>query len=300
MVYGALSVLGELGRAGALPWDVRVRGILQPAEETCQGAQEMIGVGALDGVSGVLATHVDPSRDVGAVGLRQGVMTANCDEIKITISGQGGHAARPHETSDPIVAAAQVINSIYLFIPRVTDSQDAVVVTFGKILGGDHANVIPEQVVLHGTVRTLDPQVRLRTFDHIRRLTSGVAATSETSIQVEHCVGTYSILNDPELVSLLRRASQDVVGLQGIEEIPRPSMGSEDFAFYLDHAPGAMFRLGCRSDRVGGAPLHSPMFDVDDEALRNGVRIMSRIAVHWFDPERRPRGQSSRSPAAAS
>ena len=278
LVYGALAALCDLQSAGKLPWDTPVRGIFQPAEETCEGARAMIEVGALEGVGGILATHVDPSRDVGRIGMRAGVLTANCDEMEIRIIGRGGHAARPHETSDSIAAAAQLINSLYLFIPRATDSQDAVVVTVGQISGGDNPNVIPEEVLLRGTIRTLDAGVRQKTFDHIRRLAGGIGETSDTKIDVSFGLGSASVRNDAALIELLRCAAKEVIGDGGLDEIPRASMGSEDFSFYLDKVPGAMLRLGCRAASSSGSPLHTPTFDIDEEALRIGARTLARAA----------------------
>lgn len=269
-VFGAITALKALQASGELPWDVSFRGIFQPAEETCAGATSMIQAGALEDVSSLIAVHMDPTRRVGHVGFRAGVLTANCDEMEIVISGRGGHAARPHEASDPIAAAAQLVNALYLFIPRVTDSQDAVVVTIGKIDGGDHANVIPERVTLRGTIRTLDQVVRRKTMEHISRIASSVAQTSETKINVQFGLGCKSVVNDAKVVQILRLAARDVLEPAGVEEIPRPSMGSEDFAFYLEQVPGAMIRLGSTSDRVGGSGLHTPTFDIDEESLRIG------------------------------
>lgn len=282
-VFGAIAALNDLRNEGGLPHELPFRGIFQPAEEICTGAKEMIEVGALDGVDAIIAVHVDPTRPVGHIGLRSGVLTANCDEMIITIIGRGGHAARPHEASDPIAAAAQLINSIYLFIPRATDSQDAVVVTIGQIIGGDNANVIPEEVTLRGTIRTLDQDVRSRTFDHIRRLASGIGRTSDTRIQVDYGLGSQSVNNDRHLTKLFERAGQEVLGPGGIDRIPRASMGSEDFAFYLEKAPGAMIRLGCASTKAGRSPLHTPSFDVDEDALRIGAKILARTAIFWAE-----------------
>ena len=287
-VLGAILALGDMARDGRLPWPVCWRGIFQPAEETSAGACEMIESGVLEGVDAILATHVDPSRHVGRIGLRTGVLTANCDEIRLTIIGQGGHAARPHESHDPIAAAAQLISSMYLFVPRATDSLDAVVVTVGQIITGQNPNVIPERVELRGTVRTLDATVRKNTLDHLAQLARGIAVTSSTRIDLEFGRGAQSVRNDAQLVRLLRQAGEEVLGQDRIEEIPRPSMGSEDFAFYLDHVPGAMFRLGCASQQVGSSPLHSPTFDVDERALAAGAKILARAAVSWSRPRNPP------------
>jgi len=288
-MFGALTAVKRVSERGEIPWSVSVRGIFQPAEETCAGAKQMIEVGALDDVSSVIALHVDPTRQVGRIGIRDGILTANCDEMHIHITGRGGHAARPHEANDPIAAAAQLVNALYLYIPRVTDSQDAAVVTIGQLAGGDTPNVIPEQVSLHGTIRTLDRVVRRQTMQHICRIASGIGGTTDTKIDVHFGLGCNSVENDPGVVGVLRHAGREVLGSDGLEEIERPSMGSEDFAFYSSAVPAAMFRLGCSSKRCGGAGLHTPDFDVDENALRDGARILARAAIYLADPDRERR-----------
>jgi len=267
---------------------VRSRAIFQPSEETSTGAKEMIRVGAIEEAEAILAIHVDPTRPVGCVGFRVGVLTANCVRMRIRIHGRAGHTARPHEASDPIAAAAQLINSLYLFIPRVTDSRDAVVVGIGQIQGGDNPNAIPERLELQGTLRTLDREVQKQTIQHIRRLAHGIGQTTVTRIDVQFEQGSPGVYNDANVIELLRQAACDVVGPEGLDEIPRPSMGSEDYSFYLDHLPGAMIRLGCASERLGRSPLHTPTFDVDESVLTVGARILARGVVLWSDPKRNP------------
>jgi amidohydrolase len=286
IVFGTLIVLRQLQQQSTLPWPINIRGVFQPAEETTKGALEMISVGALEGVSVILANHMDPSRRVGRIGLRPGVLTANCDDMRIRIHGCGGHAARPHEARDPIAAAAQLINALYLFIPRSTDSMESVVVTVGQVVGGDNPNVIPEWLELDGTLRTLDREVRKRAIEKIRTIAHGIGQTSDTTIDVQFGNGSGSVDNDPALVEIFRRATESALGREGVEAIPRPSMGAEDFAFYLDHVPGAMARIGCTSDKVGGPALHSPSFDIDEEALRIAARVMARSVVLWCDPNK--------------
>src|SRR4051812_19121406 len=135
-LFGALLVLDRMECERELPWPVTWRGIFQPAEETGSGAKAMIAAGALGGVEAILAAHVDPTRQAGSIGIRTGPLTASCDDMRITVRGRGGHAARPHESIDPIAAAAQLVSTLYQFVPRATDSQDAVVVSFGQIYGG--------------------------------------------------------------------------------------------------------------------------------------------------------------------
>ncbi|EAQ82425.1 M20 metallopeptidase family protein [Blastopirellula marina] len=286
MALWATTLIVELDRAGALPWPLRLRSIFQPAEETCTGALEMISVGALKDVREIYATHVDPTLPTGRIGLRVGALTASCDAVRILIHGQGGHGARPHESRDPIAASAQLISALYLSIPRVTDSQDAVVLTFGRIHGGENLNVIPEQVELLGTLRTLDTDVRQRTIDHIHRIASGVQRATDTTIEVCFDVGTSAVINQAKPISHLKSAIVESFGHEAIYEIPRASMGGEDFAFYLDHVPGAMARLGCRPPAVEHAPLlHSPMFDIDEAVLAIGARMLASAAIHAFEPK---------------
>lgn len=283
IAVGALSAIAELQRDGQLPFRPRLRGIFQPAEETCQGAKLMIAAGALDDVEAVIALHMDPTRRVGKVGLRSGVLTANCDEMIITVHGRGGHAARPHETRDPISAAAQLLTWLYLQIPRSTDIRDSVVFTIGRIEGGHHSNVIPETVELRGTLRTLDRRVREEAITTIRRLAAAVADGTKTSIHVNFGVEAHSVVNDKSLMDLIESVTTSALGADAVETIHQPSMGSEDFSFYGNEVPLAMFRLGCVSDQIGGPGLHSPMFDIDEEALAVGARIVAETALTWCE-----------------
>lgn len=279
IALGAAVALSQLQAAGRAPWPLAWRAIFQPAEETAAGARQMIAAGAMDGVRTIFALHVEPARRTGEIGVRTGAFTANCDALRIRINGRGGHGARPHESNDPIAAAAQLISTLYQFIPRATDTQDAVVISFGRIDGGQNANVIPEHVDLGGTLRTLDAGVRLRTIEHIRRLARGVEQVTETQIELAVDASIPAVLNDPAATQTIVEAAADVAGGCIANQIPRPSMGSEDFACYLAHSPGAMFRLGVAADLAAVTPLHTPRFDVDERALVLGARILARAVV---------------------
>lgn len=282
-VCGAISAIDMLDRVGGLPWPVVWRAIFQPAEETGDGAESMIDAGALEGVDAIVAMHVDPTRQAGSVGVRSGVFTASCDMLRVTVQGRGGHAARPHESADPIAAAAQLISTLYQFIPRATDSQDAVVVSFGEIHGGLNANVIPEEVVLDGTVRTLNRQVRERTLENIHRIAGGVENVTGTKLTVDFYEGTGSVVNDPAITALMESVACDLLGSDNVTQMPRPSMGSEDFAAYLEVVPGSMFRLGC-AGRLPWPGLHTPTFDVDEKCLAVGAKILARSIVELSKP----------------
>jgi len=282
---GAMLALRAMQEEGSLPWPLAWRGVFQPSEETAEGALEMIEAGALEGVRAIFALHVDPSRRVGSIGVRNGALTASCDWLEIRLRGRGGHAARPHESLDPIAAAAQLISAIYSFIPRGADTHEPVVVTIGEILGGDNPNVIPEETVLRGTLRTLDEDARESTKDHLRKLARGMAEASDVQIEVAFRGGLSAVRNDPRVTDVLRAVGAAALGAENVEEIDRPSMGGEDFSGYLQHVPGAMFRLGVRSETIGGEPLHSPMFDIDESALGVGARVLAQALVLAARPD---------------
>ncbi len=284
MALGAAVALRKLEQVGQAPWPLAWRAIFQPAEETAVGARRMIAAGAVDGVRSIFALHVDPARRTGEIGVRSGAFTAHCDALGLRVHGRGGHGARPHESKDPIAAAAQLISTLYQFIPRATDTQDAVVLSFGRIDGGQNPNVIPEHVELDGTLRTLDAAVRASTIEHIHRLARGVEQITGTQIEVALDASIPSVYNDPATTRLLVDAAADVAGGVTVAPIARPSMGSEDFACYLDHCPGAMFRLGVAADLTAITPLHTPRFDVDERALVLGARMLARAVVLACQP----------------
>ncbi|MEM6654229.1 MAG: amidohydrolase [Planctomycetota bacterium] len=275
---GALIALDELAKRGEAPGPLAWRGIFQPSEETATGAAEMVDAGAAEGVDAFLALHVDPRLETGTIGVRPGVLTAFAEMLRIDIHGAGGHAARPHESRDPIAAAAQLISTIYQYIPRATDSQETVVVTIGQITGGATANVIPEHVTLRGTVRTLDPAVRERTLDTLRHLCHGVSEITGTRVELDIEVSLPSVDNDPRLAAAVESEAADLLGKAGVQSLARPSMGSEDFAVFGRRAPLAMFRLGCAAN-LPGPGLHTTCFDIDERCLAVGAKLLARTAV---------------------
>ncbi len=285
IAFGVVQALANLTESDELPWPICWRVIFQPAEETATGAAQMIQTNVLAGVEKIFALHVDPTRRTGEIALRSGPMTASCDSVQLIITGRGGHAARPHESRDPIAAAAQVISSLYQFVPRATDTHDAVVLTFGSIQGGTNPNVIPDRVELHGTMRTLDASVRSRTIEQIHQVIRGVEGITGTKIEFTLDGSIASVVNDAAATAIVWQAAEEVVGSKHVQLITRPSMGSEDFACYLEHVPGAMFRLGCATDLAAITPLHTPKFDIDESSLEIGVRVLARAVITASAPE---------------
>lgn len=285
ILAGCLATIKRLTETGKLPWPVRLRGIFQPAEEICVGASRMIAAHALDQVSAIFAFHVDPFRKVGSVGYRSGVMSASCDELIVTVTGKGGHAARPHHTRDPITAAAQFLTAVHVQVPRGTDSLDTVVVGFGSIKGGEQCNVIPDCVRMRGTLRTLTPETRTEALGRIKEIADAIGKASRTEIKVEIGANTPSVINDPAVTSLAESIVVDVLGQDRAEVMEQPSMGGEDFAYYLERVPGTLLRIGSKPPGAEPTGLHTPMFDVDEEVIRHGVTIMTRVAIEWCRPD---------------
>jgi len=283
-LVGSVLALEELRRQDLLPWPVPWRAILQPSEETATGAREIIAAGGLDSVDAILALHLDPSRPVGEIGLRDGAFTASCDEFEIRIEGKGGHGARPHETVDPIAAAAQVITGIYQMLPRRMNAFSPVVATVGEIAAGHSPNVVPETAQMKGTLRALTEKSRAEAKEVMADITAGLAKTTGCRIELLFPLGCPGVMNDRQLNDLLRQAAGSFPEGLNVVEMPHPSMGGEDFAEYTQRVPGSMFRLGCQS-AGGAAMLHSPHFDLDERCLSLGVRLLVRAAILWAQPD---------------
>jgi amidohydrolase len=263
----------------ALPASIAWRAVFQPAEEVSEGAAEMVDAGAMEDVRSIVALHVDPDLGVGRIGQRVGVLTAACQELRIVIRGMGGHAARPHLAVDPIAVAAQLVTCLYQALPRAVDARDPTVVTIGTIRGGTSPNVIPEEVELLGTIRTLSDRAAAQVEERISQLARGLSTAGRCTIDVAFERGTAAVVNDPEVTALCVQAAGQVVGPANVEEIRLPSMGGEDFSGYLKHARGCLLRLGVAALDRPRHPLHSPHFDIDEDALAIGAKLLAHSVI---------------------
>ncbi len=273
-----LQTITSRSQAAELP-SVHIRFVFQPAEETCEGALWMIEDGALDQVSAILGLHVDPTIRVGQVGIRYGVLTAQVDEVLIQIRGKGGHAARPQHSTDPIASASLLISGLYQLVPRNADALVPTVFTIGSIHGGTASNIIPDRVDITGTLRTTDAVIRQRVMNIIRKQCESLAAVTGNQIEVEFRSPLGSVINDTFVTSAFESATRQVVSDEGVVIIDKPSMGGEDFAMYINHVRGAQIRLGCAGGSEDWPLLHSPIFDIDEQAIAIGARIMARTAL---------------------
>lgn len=284
IIYAAMSILRKMQSTGVLPWPVAVRALLQPSEEKGTGAMYMVHRHALERVATALALHVDPTRSVGSIGLRSGLLTAHCDMFQVECRGIGGHGARPHLTTDPVEAISQWIQSAYRRLSRVVAPIDAVTMSIGKLRAGEKANVIPSSAVLEGTLRTLSVEVRKRVLGMLESISDAVAMETGCKVEFRLLVQTPAVINDPDLVVLLEKATKYALGAQAVQWIDEPSLGSEDFSIYLKEIPGAMLRLGVAGQQVGTAPLHTSLFDVDESAIMHGAKVMATAAILYFQP----------------
>ncbi len=275
---GTAMVLSQLEQT--LPGSIRF--LFQSAEEIAQGAMWMVQDGVMEDVSGILSVHVFPSIPAGVVGIRYGALTAAADDLEITILGESGHGARPHEAIDAIWIASQIITTLQQAISRTQNPLRPVVLTIGQINGGRAPNVIADQVQLLGTVRSLHPETSAALPAWIEQIVGNLCQTYGARYELNYRRGTPSVQNDKALTQLLEASARAAWGNQGVQMIHEPSLGAEDFSIYLQHAPGSMFRLGVGFREKHNYPLHHPQFEVDETAIVTGVVTLAYAACQYW------------------
>ncbi len=278
-LLGAAHILYDLRDS----WEGTVKLIFQPGEEKHPGgASIMIKEGVLENPKpqAIFALHVYPHLCTGATGFKAGQYMASADEIYITIRGKGGHAALPHQTVDPIAISALVITGLQQIISRKGNPLIPSVLTFGKIQGGFATNVIPDQVDIFGTFRTMDEKWRYEAHRWIKEFTEQTCSAYGAAAIVEIPVGYPSLFNDPELTENARSWAKEYVGEANVHELDM-RMAGEDFSFYTHHVPGCFFRIGTSKDgKQFTAPVHNAHFDIDEESLKTGMGMMAWCAVN--------------------
>ncbi len=252
--------------------------IFQPAEEIASGARWMIKDGASSGLKYILGVHVYPDLSVGTIGIKEGSLTAAAGELKVEINGKSGHGARPYEGVDAIWVASKVISGIQELITRQLDPLDPVVITFGKINGGNAFNVLAEKVNLIGTVRCTNLKVFKNIGNWLSKNISSLANSCGADAKVLFREITPPVYNNSEINRVLRDSGIKVLGKENVIELHKPSLGAEDFAEFLEETPGAMFRLGVSGSNKC-APLHSSKFDPDERAIAVGIKVITESIV---------------------
>ncbi len=281
MLLGVAKLLTEMPDRPA----GEIRFFFQPCEETedeegKSGALRMVEDGALDGVDRVIALHVASDLPAGKIIINDGYITAAVDNFYATITGKGCHAAHPDRGVDPIFIVAQVINALHGIRARRIDPIHPAVLSIGTIYGGTTENVIPDEVTITGTIRTLDDATREQMWREVESAL-GVARALGGDFSLRLQKGCPSVYNDPAVSGLIRETARDLFGSDGVIA-DAPGMGGEDFSYMTRQAPGAMFRLGAKLDEVN-RPHHNPRFDLDESAFKNGAALLAETAVRLLE-----------------
>ncbi len=267
-LMGAAAVLKSMEKE--LP--VCVKFLWQPAEEGGGGAERLIRDGALDGrigpkVRAIFGLHGWPGFKVGFVA---------------TFIGKGCHGAFPHAGRDPIITACEAVVNLQQFVSREMDPTDPCVVTVGKIHAGTATNVIPDKAEIEGTARTLSEGARAKVAKAIERRCAGIAAANGCELKFQWEMGYPPTINDPAMADYVAKVAKATVGNDRYMTVPRPSMGGEDFAYYLQQVPGCFFLLGVEPPAANGYwPLHNDRFDFTDSAIAVGVRMFVELARNF-------------------
>lgn len=264
----------------------QVKLIFQPAEEGPGGAEPMISEGVLDNpsVDTIFGLHVWTDIEAGFVGLKDGPFFASVDDFDLIIKGSSCHGATPEQGIDAVVIAANVVNALQTIVSRGIRPTEDVVLTIGRIEGGYGRNIIADQVRLKGTIRCFDPGIRDLIEDKVIKIVSGICDGYGGNYELEYNRMYPALINDKEMNDILRSVSIEIIGTDKVLEVERPTLGGEDFAFFLEKVPGSFFLLGAGNEKKGiTAPHHNPYFDIDEGILSMGIEILSCTVVAYLE-----------------
>lgn len=274
----ATWAVGAAALLAASPADGDVLVVLQPAEETGKGALSILESGALDDARAIFGGHVDRRFEVGKVVADEGPLAASADTFEIEFVGAGAHAARPHESRDPIVALAAVISALQSIVSRRLNPATPGVVTIGSVHAGTAPNVIPDRAHLSGTVRAVEPQSRLLMVDEVRRVAEAVASGFGVEARVTMELGTPPIVNPPDATRWARRAVGSILGDEALVPLGFLNLAGEDFAHYMERIPGCFLRIGAREAGGTVIPAHAPTFYPAEESIFIGAAVLAECA----------------------
>jgi len=252
--------------------------VLQPAEETGEGAAAILASGALGGVAAIFGAHVDRRWDVGEVVAQTGPLAASADSFEITLVGRGAHGARPHESADPIVGVGALISALQSIVSRRVNPATPAVVTVGTVHAGTATNIIPSQATLTGTVRAVDPLTRRLLGEEIERIANGIAAAHGLTASVMISLGPPPIVNPALPTAWAREAVQSLLGADALVTLDIANMAGEDFACYMERIPGCFLRIGAREPGGFTIPAHTPQFHAAEASLFVGAAVLAETA----------------------
>lgn len=277
-LLGTAQILSELKNE----FEGTIKLIFQPGEEKNPGgASLMIKEGVLENPNptAIIGQHVMPLIPVGKVGFREGMYMASSDEIYLTVIGKGGHGATPELGIDPVVIASHIIIGLQQIISRNASPKQPTVLTFGRIFADGATNIIPSEVKIAGTFRALNEAWREEGLKRIQKMAEGIAESMGGKCEVEISRGYPYLENNPALTRRLKHAAQEYLGKENVVDIDL-TLGSEDFAYYSHQVPASFYRLGTRNESKGiTSYVHTPTFDIDEDALRIGPGLMAWLAI---------------------
>ncbi|MBL7178660.1 MAG: amidohydrolase [Desulfobacterales bacterium] len=259
--------------------------IFQPAEEGGAGAKAMLESGIFDTlpVQAVFAGHMYPELPVGNIGIAPEISNAATNSISIRLKGRGGHGAHPHQCIDPIVAGAYLVTQLQTLISRELPPLESAVLTIGRFEAGTASNIIPEEAVLEGTLRTLRPEIREKMITRLQQMVKGVELSHNVNATLQLAPGYPVLINDSKLVKHTRDVAAEVLGADHVHSL-LPRMGAEDFAYFCEKWGGIMVGLGCHDPKQGMQHgLHSPHFDFDETVLEVGTRLFGNILTRYLE-----------------
>jgi len=274
MLIGAALVLNKI--RNHLPGSVRF--VFQPGEEVRAAGRDLVARGILDKPrpDGIIALHSWAGITAGCIASRPGPIMAAGDFFRVTVTGRGGHGSKPNQAINPITTAARIVEAFSDIAATVASPHEPVVITVCRFDAGRNANVIPETAEIEGTVRYFSPTVKDTIVDAMRKTATGMCDATGADCDFDYKSPYMPTVNDEGVVSEGRRVTRDLFGKSYWVDVDRPSMGAEDFSYYLARYPGAMFWIGMGED---SAPLHNPAFNFNDDAMRNGVLFLCAMAV---------------------
>ena len=259
-----------------------VKLIFQPAEEKLPGgASLMIKEGVLENPKpqAVLGQHVMPLIDAGKVGFRAGKYMASTDEIYVTVKGKGGHGAQPQQNIDPVIITAHILTALQTIISRSADPKSPSVLSFGKVIADGATNVIPNEVYLEGTFRTMDEAWRADAHKKMKKLAEGIAESMGGSCEFNIMRGYPFLINEEKLTNATRAHAEDYLGKENVLDLDI-WMAAEDFAYYSQVADSCFYRLGTRNESRGiTSSVHTPTFDVEEDAFKISTGLMAYLAL---------------------
>ena len=252
--------------------------LFQPAEEAIGGAEPMIKAGVLDGVDMAFGAHLWGSSQGGTVTLRKGAMMASPDNFIIKVKGVGGHGSRPQGSIDPILIASQIVIGLQTVVSRQVSPLEALVISVGKFHGGTAPNIIPEEVVLEGTIRTLNNVLRAEVPVKMKKLAEGIAQSYGGSAVFEYLPGYPVLINDHEVTDIAYQAAQNFLPKDQVKFLETPDMGGEDFAYIAQAVPSTFMYVGIMEDQ----PIshHHPDFHFDDKHLKVLSELLVQCALN--------------------